>query len=358
MAMPQPIAGVVRTPVRAVLVGLGARGRYWARVMHDEPRCEVVAYVDPSHDALARADASFGVRPGFSSLTAALAAIDGVEALVLATPPDGREAQLRAAWEWALPVLVEKPLALDLLEAARFVALAESAGSVLMVGLNFRYLSVTSERMRLYREAVVGQPAFTRFTYERWRDGYRPGINRYPLTMAHPMLWEQSIHHFDLLRFVYGREPESVACHAWNPSWSMYAHESNVAALFRFEGGMVANYQGTWQSNWAKPAFEWRSDCSEGVVTQFDQFGDLRYARRDDAALSSVALPPHETWVSETAGLLRAFVATLRDGAPLACSGRDHLASLAMVEACIRASRDARVVDVREVLHEATEAVA
>ncbi len=345
-------------PVRAILVGLGARGRYWARVMHDEPRCEIVAYVDPSHDALALADASFGARPGFASLEAALAAIDAVEALVLATPPHGREQQLQLACERALPVLVEKPLALDLVEAARFVGLAESAGIPLMVGLNFRYLAVTRERSRLYREGVVGQPAFTRFTYERWRDGYRPGINRYPLTMTHPMLWEQSIHHFDLLRFVYAREPETVACHAWNPPWSMYAHETNVAALFGFEGGLVANYQGTWQSHWSTPGFTWRTDCSDGVVMQFDQFGDLRYARRDDAALSTVALPPHETWVTETAALLRAFLATLRDGAPLACSGRDHLASLAMVEACIRASRDARVVDVREVLHEATEVAA
>ena len=345
-------------PVKTVLVGLGARGRYWAQVMHAEPRCDVVAYVDPAAEALERADASFGARPGFTSLDAALSQLEQVDALVLATPPSGREAQLRAACERGLPVLVEKPLALDLNEAARFVALGESAGIPLMVGLNFRYLAVTVERMRLYREGVIGLPEFTRFTYERWRDGYRPGINRYPLTMEHPMLWEQSIHHFDLLRFAYGAEPETVACQAWNPSWSMYAGETNVSALFDFAGGLRANYQGTWQSGWVTPGFEWRTDGTEGVVSQFDQFGDLRYARRGDPALTDVPLPPHEIWVTETAGLLRAFLATLLDGAPLECSARDHLGSLAMVEASIRASRDRRVVDVREVLHEALEAAA
>ena len=342
--------------LRCVLVGLGARGRYWAQVMHAEPRCAIVAYVDPSAEALARADADFGERPGFASLDEALEAGLDVDGLVLATPPSGREAQLRHACERALPVLVEKPLALDLHEAARFVRMAEAAGVPLMVGLNFRYLAVTIERMRLYRDGIVGRPAFTRFTYERWRDGYRPGINRYPLTMEHPMLWEQSIHHFDLLRYVYGVEPLTVACHAWNPSWSMYAHETNVAALFSFDGGLVANYQGTWQSGWATPGFEWRTDATEGVVTQFDQFGDLRYARRDEPALRTVDLPPHEIWVTETAGLLRAFLASALDGEPLECSGRDHLSSLAMVEACIRSSRDARVVDVGDVLAEALQA--
>lgn len=336
--------------LRALLVGLGARGRYWAQVMHAEPRLEVVGYVDPSPEALERACRDFGERPSFPDLASALAADLAVEALILATPPAGREAQLQLACQHSLPVLVEKPLALDLGEAARFVQMAAAADLPLMVGLNFRYLGVTEASLRLYREGVVGQPAFARFSYERWRDGYRPGINRYPLTMEHPMLWEQSIHHFDLLRYVYGVEPETVACRAWNPAWSMYAHETNIAALFTFSGGLIVNYQGTWQSNWATPNFEWRTETSEGVVVQRDQFGDLAFARRDEPQLTPVPLPAHEVWVTETAGLLRSFLSTLLDGAPLACSGSDHLSSLAMVEACIQASRDGTVIDVQQVL--------
>jgi len=342
--------------VRMLLVGLGARGRYWAQVMHAEPRVEVVGYVDPQGEALARASRDFGERPQFTDLESALQAGLEVEALVLATPPAGREAQLVLACAHQLPVLVEKPLALDLAEAAHFVQMAEAANIPLMVGLNFRYLGVTEATLRLYRDGVVGKPEFARFTYERWRDGHRPGINRYPLTMAHPMLWEQSIHHFDLLRYVYGVEPETVACRAWNPSWSMYAHETNVAALFTFSEGLIVNYQGTWQSNWVTPGFEWRTEATEGVVTQRDQFGDLFYARREMGEPTPVPLPPHEIWVTETAGLLRAFVATLLDGLPLACSGRDHLSSLAMVEACIRSSRDGAVIDVQRVLEESLAA--
>ena len=339
-------------PLRTVLVGLGARGRYWAQVLQAEPRCDLVAYVDPDPEALSRARTSYGERPAFASLEAAMATVDGVEALVLATPPHGREAQLEIACERGLAVLVEKPLALDLGEAARFVARAEQAGIALMVGVNFRYLAVTTERMRLYRDGGVGPPAFARFTYERWRDGHRPGINRYPLSMVHPMLWEQSVHHFDLLRYVYGREPETVACRSWNPPWSMYQGDTNVTALITFEGGIVVNYHGTWQANWSTPSFEWRSECAEGVVVQFDQFGDLRYGRRDDPDLTLVELPPHETWVTETAALLRAFVGSVRDGRPLECSGRDHLRSLAVVAACIESSRKGTVVDVPTILQE------
>ena len=324
--------------LRIVLAGLGVRGRYWAQVIERSPRCTIAAYADPDPAACARAVEQFGVRPVFRSAEDALAALPDANALVLANPPIGRESQVRAAIARDMPMLIEKPLALTLPEAAQLVTLAEDAGVPLMVGLNFRYLAVTKQTKTLLADGAVGRPEFAHFTYERYRDGHRPDLNKYPLTMDHPMLWEQSIHHFDLMRFVYEQDPIAVQCQTWNPSWSMYAHDTNVAAIFTFDGGMVVNYQGTWQGNWNTPHFEWRTECTTGIISQRDQFGDLFYARRDDADLTPVTLPPHETWVTETTGLLDAFVRAVVDGKPLQCSGRDHLTSLAMVEACIQSS--------------------
>ena len=33
-------------PMRTLLVGLGARGRIWTRLLHDEPTTRTVGYVD------------------------------------------------------------------------------------------------------------------------------------------------------------------------------------------------------------------------------------------------------------------------------------------------------------------------
>lgn len=338
--------------LKVVLAGVGVRGRHWAEVLTRNPDTQIVAYADPSPAALERVQAEYGAAQTFANAEAALAALADVDALILANPPMGRASQLRAAAERGIPVLVEKPLALDLKEAAQLVAIAESGNIPLMVGLNFRYLGVTQAVMGLLSAGTVGQAAFGRFTYERWRDGHRPDLNKYPLTMAHPMLWEQSIHHFDLMRFVYGREPQRVLCHTWNPPWSMYDDDTNVAAIFIFEGGLSVNYQGLWQSGQNIPFFEWRTDCTQGAISQREQFGELFYARQADTAFTPVDLPPHERWITETAGLLRAFVASINEGAPLACSGRDHLMSLAMVEACIQSSRSGQGVDIEELLTE------
>lgn len=336
--------------LKVLLAGLGVRARHWAQVIERSERSELLAFVDPSADALARAVAEFGERPVFGSVTTALDSLDDVEALVLANPPMGREHIVRAASARKLPMLIEKPLALSLAEAATLLEIAKSAGVSLMVGLNFRYLAVTQATKRLLAENTVGGPEFARFTYERWRDGRRPDLNDYPLTMDHPMLWEQSIHHFDLMRYVYDQEPVLLQCQTWNPSWSMYAGDSNVSALIDFDGGLRVNYQGTWQGNWAAPAFEWRTDCAGGIISQQEEFGALYYARRDDAELIPIPLPPHERWISETRALFAAFVDHVVDGAALQCSGRDHLMSLAMLEACIQSSAMGSGVAIEDVL--------
>ncbi len=338
-------------PLPIVLAGLGVRGTYWADVITRSERAEIAAYVDPNEATIGRAGKRFGEKPYFASVEDALYVLGNtVGAVVLANPPIGRESQIRAATERAIPLLIEKPLALSVSEAASLVEIAEAASVPLMVGLNFRYLGVTRALLKLLAEATVGTPEFARFTYERYRDGNRPDLNKYPLTMDQPMLWEQSIHHFDLLRYVYRQEPVTVQARTWNPSWSMYGSDANVSALFTFDGGMEVNYQGTWQSGWAEPRFEWRTDCTDGVISQRDQFGDLAYARRFERTLTPVDLPPHEIWVSETIGLLDAFLDTVIDGRPLQCSGRDHLTSLAMVAACDLSSREGRLVRLDELI--------
>jgi len=331
------------TPIRLIIVGLGARAQYWLRVIAASPDCTVVGLVDPSPAARERALAQC---PGALAGAEVGDVIGKVEAdaVLLATPPGGREAQMEAACAAKLPILAEKPLADSVEKAADYVAMAEAAGVPLMVGLNFRYLDVTQATLKLF-ETEVGRPEFARFTYERWRDGMLPHLNKYPLTMDQPMLWEQSIHHFDLMRYVYKAEPVEVYGKTFNPSWSMYAHDANVAALIRFDNGVIVNYQGTWQSNWSQLGFEWRTECAQGIVSQKEQFGGLHFARRADPALTAVQLPPYEQWINDATALLASFVAALRGQKPLECSGRDHLKSLRMVQATILASQTGEAIN-------------
>ena len=140
---------------------------------------------------------------------------------------------LKLCAKYKLPVLVEKPLAVNFKEAEKLINYMSNKKLLLMVGLNFRYLPSTIEKIKLINSNKVGRPNFSKFIYERWRDGKLKRLNKYPLFMKQPMLWEQSIHHFDLIRFIYKSNIKKVFATTFNPPWSMYAHDTNVKCFIR-----------------------------------------------------------------------------------------------------------------------------
>lgn len=331
-----------------LLIGLGTRGKMWARVIDGLPAARVAAAVDPCEQAREAFAARHRDVPVFASLEEALASGSGYAAAILVTPPEGHLVQCRLLFSARLPVLAEKPLATGLADAVSILDLASEHAVPLSVGLNFRYLPVHQKQKELLTSGFLGVVGSGEFIYRRNRDGRRPGINRYPLTMRQPMMLEQSIHHFDLIRYCYGREAQSIMCRSWNPPWSMYADDANVHALLTLEGGIAVNYFGTWCGGWNQPGFEWRSDCEGGVIVQRELFSDLAFAHTTDAELTPIELAPAEAFYDDTALLLAAFLDALEAGARVPCDGADHLRTLALCFAGIESSATGRAINLQE----------
>jgi predicted dehydrogenase len=340
----------MREPLRILLAGTGTRGKHWARIMHDEPLCETVGYMDVNADALAEVNAHWSAPRGalFSDFETALDAVEP-DLVVLATPPMGHLAQATQVFARKRHLLSEKPLTLDLPEAVAIVRGALEAGVSLTVGLNFRYLAATIAAKRIFAENVLGEPSFGQYLYWTNRDGRRPGINKYPLTMHQPMLYEQSIHHLDLFRFTYGAEVERVSAFTHNPAWSMYADDANVFALLEMTNGIVVNYFGTWSGTTKLRRFEWRTDCAEGAVIQRDFFKDLVTVAKDAAEPRVIALAEQEDYVDDTRAMFRHILEQLLAGEPEPTpSGRDHLKTMALTVACEESAREHAVVEMAE----------
>ena len=260
---------------RVILIGAGVRGKKWARVISEAPDATLAAIVDQDASRARRTRDNYAPEALVESdFTSALRRLDA-DAAVIATPPDSHHSLVSQAFDCGLDVLCEKPLSDDLGEVLDLIVSAESAGHHLLVGMNFRYLP-SSQRIRHYvQSGELGALSYGHFTYHRQRDGNRHDLNDYVMTMAHPMLLEQSIHHFDLLRYCYDAEVESLVCDAWRPSWSTYEGDCCVSVLFRFENGVHANYLGTWTAAWNRMDFRWRSEFESGALIQREQFEDL-----------------------------------------------------------------------------------
>jgi predicted dehydrogenase len=332
---------------RILQLGAGTRGRMWGKVAKMSDNVLTAAIVDPSQASLDLYSAENPETPAFTDLRAALASAQ-FDAVILVTPPDGHFEQMRRLFDAGLPILAEKPLATTLADAAAIVDMADASGLPMSVGLNFRYLPVNQTMRQWLTGEKLGQVGFGQFNYRTNRNGKRPGINRYPLVMEHPMMLEQTIHHLDLIRFVHGDEVETIACREWNPPWSMYAHEANVNCLLGLEGGVEVNYHGTWSGGWNVYNFEWRVDCADGILVQRKLHSDLAYANSADPELIDIATPDAAPYYDDSVALLAEFIAAVRNGTPAPCDGRDHLRSLSLCFAGIESSQNGQAINMAE----------
>jgi predicted dehydrogenase len=340
--------------VRILQAGMGVRGTQWAQIIRAHPRAENVAYMHPQPE-LGRKILkkwSESEKPLFGDFEEALQSVKP-DAVLLATPPEFHHAQVLAAFKHGCHVLCEKPLSEEFEESIDMVTQADRYHKLLMVGHNFRYLACSQKLREMIASRELGTPGYGHFVYLRNRDGRRPDLNKYPLTMKQPMLLEQSIHHLDLMRYCYQDEVISVSADTWRPNWSVYQNDCCVSALLTFRSGLRANYMGTWTSGWNRFSFEWRTDCSGGVIIQKAQFSDLYSARLtpglaqegllfktsgDVEPLQPVPLEATEAFRDDTRLMLNEFVEALEDGKALVTSGKDHLKTLGLTLACVEAA--------------------
>ena len=324
-------------PVRTLLVGVGARGKIWSRLLHDEPTTEVVGYVDLDEANLAWAEERYAVAPKcyYTDMDVALRDLKP-ELVLLATPPMDRYREVINVFEHGAHLLSEKPLTLDFDEGVRIVQAAEDAKLAFAVGLNFRYQHCVTKAREILRSGELGRPSFSRFVYWINRDGRRPGLNRFPLTMHQPMLYEQTIHHLDEIRFVYDAEVERVWCRCHNPSWSMYRDDATVSAMLEMTGDLLVNYFGTWSGQTKVNEFMWRTECPNGALFQHEMFSDLRIARGSTTAeVEKIDLPEQERLVDDARLMLTDVVDQIVSGnlRPHP-SGIDHLKTFGLAAAC------------------------
>ncbi len=103
-----------------------------------------------------RAD-RFGIPHACTTLSDALA-LDGVDAVTIATPPDTHAPLSIEVSAAGRHVLCEKPFALDAAEAERMLAAAQLAGVTHLVGHEFRWLPDRVVVARAIATGLIGEP--------------------------------------------------------------------------------------------------------------------------------------------------------------------------------------------------------
>lgn len=325
---------------RVLQVGAGGFGRRWSAVLTGSRAMgiELAGLVDTDPSVLAARGGELGLDESqrFVSLGAALEAVRP-EIVVCVTPPSSHADVAIAALEAGSHVLVEKPLAPSMEEAERMALAAERTGRRLAVSQNYRYEPHAMAVREVLRSGRLGEPESFTASFHR---GPRGEIS-YRKSMRYPLLVDMSIHHYDLMRFFLGREPEWTFAKSFNPPWSWFEGDASVAQVIGFAGGAVGAYSASWcaQARETPWGGEWRFDCTGGVV----EWKDGRVVLEPVGGTMEEVPPVNAVYHGQEA-VLAGFLEALDSGRDFETDVRDNLRSLNMVFRTIQACESGSVV--------------
>jgi predicted dehydrogenase len=276
-----------------------------------------------------------------------LAASQSPDFVLDATTPDAHHGVTVTALGMGLPVLGEKPMATSLEDAREMVRASERAGRLYMVSQNRRY----NPHLVAFREAVARVAPMHWLNAEffigpRFGDGFRE-------QMAHPLLLDMGVHHFDTARLLARSEPESVLAEEWNPPGSWFREGAAAQASFLFEDGLRFTYRGSWCAEGAPTSWNaaWRAVCLNGTALWDGErnvwservTGEEGFLR---PVSSETTTGVEEGYAWDIAGSLREFLEALETGKAPQGECHDNFRTMAMVFAAAESARTGVRADV------------
>ncbi|MES0043233.1 Gfo/Idh/MocA family oxidoreductase [Mesorhizobium sp. M0091] len=281
-----------------------------------------------------------------------------VEIVDLAFPPDQQPALIRHALKQPhiKAILAQKPLALSVEEAVKLRDEAAASGKILSVNQNMRY----DQSMRVLKQIIdsgaLGEIVFAQIDMHaipHWQT-FLQDYDR--LTLAN-----MSVHHLDVLRFLFG-DPSEITTLARKDPRTTFEHTDGITvSTLRFPSGVLAV---SLEDVWSGPRQEgyeddqhisWRVDGTKGVAK-----GTIGWPK---GVASTLTYASTETtggkWISpswDTMWFPHAFIGVMeqlqhavKTGAPPALTVADNVKTMALVEAGYRSMAQGRTVKLSEI---------
>jgi predicted dehydrogenase len=286
-----------------------------------------------------------------------------VEIVDMAFPPDQQPELIRHALKQPhiKAVLAQKPLAMDLAAAEAVVEECRAAGKVLSVNQNMRFDQSMRVLKQLLDRGNLGEPVIATIEMRaipHWQEFLR--------AYGRLTLLNMSIHHLDVLRFLFG-DPSEIFTAARPDPRTTFPHTDGVTvSTLRFPSGLIAV---SLEDVWSGPRAEgfrsdiyikWRVEGTDGLAQGTIGWPDypsgspstLRYNSRRATGGEWVE-PRWETmWFPHAfKGVMAQLQDALRDGREPELSGRDNVKTMALVEAGYRSIKEGRSVRLAELGH-------
>jgi predicted dehydrogenase len=338
--------------LRVGLVGYGFGGRYFhAPLIAGAEGCALAGVVTRSAARRAEVEADQPGTPVFGSVEELVAA--GVDAVTVCTPADTHTAVTDDILDRGVPVVCDKPFALDAAAARSTVELAERLGVLLSVYQNRRWDSDLLTLKRILDAGDLGEVVRFESAFERWApDPVPPAAGAGLLRDFGSHLVDQALHLFGPARRVYAETREAGP-----------GVETDVLVLLQHENGVRSHLSGAWRQGAPAPRF--RVTGTEGsfvVVKAMDGQEDALVAGRTPTTEgASWGQEPEADWGTLRRGddvravpsergrwdlFYAQFARAVRGDGPVPVDPWDAVATATVLDTARRSAADGVTVDV------------
>ena len=193
------------------VLGVGAMGkRHAENIRRLVPEARLIAVADVAADQARQVAAELEIEQGFASFEAMLERKD-IDCVVIATPDKFHAQAIRTAAAAGKQILCEKPLALSLADAHDALEAVAQAGVRLQIGFMRRYDPGYAAAMKRIEAGEIGEPVVFKSI---GRDKEAPPISSYQSKLNGMLFYNNSIHDFDLARWLMRDEVKEVQAYA------------------------------------------------------------------------------------------------------------------------------------------------
>ena len=343
---------------KIIQVGAGGWGWSWIDVVTKSDDWELCGIVDLDPEVLGRAAGAYNIPKTnlFGSLKEAAAQVKA-DAVLIVVPPEIHARVTLEAVSLGLHCLVEKPIADSMKDAHEMVEAAKANNVKLMVSQNYRFKRAPQTVKQLIDRGIIGRIGLTHITFQK-----APPFDGFRTKMAHPLITDMAIHHFDQIRGLLGLEPTHVRATSFNPTWSWFNGDPVATVIFEGDRFQVV-YTGSWVSRGWETSWDgdWHIQGEDGeihwanntvtlqpssVFTSVFVPGAREVAGRMEVDL--ISMDVEDRWAS-----LREFKHAIVKDRPPITSGKDNIGTLALV----LGAREAAESNQRVLLSEVIESV-
>lgn len=331
--------------MRIGLAGVGRIGAFHAETLRDLPDVDEVVVADL--DAGAARTVADKLDVGFAASPAELLA-SGVDGFVIATATPGHAPLLRMGLEAGVPTFCEKPVAATLDETLDLARLVATTTTPVHVGFQRRF----DRGYRRAREALAGgELGFVHSIRAQTHDQSPPHAAYIPTSGG--LFRDCSIHDFDIIRFVTGREVASVYAMGANKGADFFSEAGDVdtaAAVLTLDDDTLVSLSAT-RYNGAGHDVRMEVLGSEGTIGV--GYDDSLAVTSAEPGATYPSGPRHwsfmERFLPAYRAELTAFAAVARGTLASPCTVGDALAAYRVAEACELSRRECRPVALDEI---------